>query len=231
MQSLRENAMVLCRNRRKGVSLVIAMCASFLLFSFGFSIVYSASLLLRGSEDEIAQERCRQLAQSFADVLQAELIKEESEFRSFAETVLEEGPSLVRTMAAGDETYGTLTVSIREDEELLPELPSGSFPLSETHAALAAIEEENSFLRRRFTLETRAELEGESYTCRDPYLQTERFQPLFFMEGIPVDWWEGWYLDEEGSIPLEIQDAVIDYSYGPSLGTAFIPAWGEGGGL
>lgn len=43
MQSLRENARILRRDRRKGVSLVIAMCASFLVFIFGFSVLFSVS--------------------------------------------------------------------------------------------------------------------------------------------------------------------------------------------
>ena len=46
MRSLRENAKTLRQNRRKGVSLVIAMCASFLTCVAIFGVILSASVLV-----------------------------------------------------------------------------------------------------------------------------------------------------------------------------------------
>lgn len=231
MQSLRENARILRRDRRKGVSLVIAMCASFLVFIFGFSVLFSVSALLRSKKDQLTRERCRVLAQSFADVLQAELLAGEGSFPGYVETVLEGEDRVSRSMASNEDGYGTLIVSIQKNEELEAELPSGSFAYGDTKTALKEIEAENSFLRRRFTLEVRSELEGESYTCKDPYLQMESFQPLFSLDGIPVYWSEGWYLDPGCTLPLEVEAGTIAYCYDGADRTcaAFLPTWGEGG--
>ena len=233
MQNLRENAMVLCRNRRKGVSLVIAMCASFLIFISAFGVIFSVSVLLKSSRDDLTRERCRQLALSFADVLQAELVENEGSFCGHVEAVLGGSTDISRTMATGEEGYGTLIVSVVRTQRLDPELPGGSFSYGETEAALEDIQKENCFPCTAFVIETRAELEGESYTCKDPYLQLVRFQPLFFVDGSPVYWAEGWFWDEEGTLPLEEGAAVIDYSYDPGqpLDRFFVLGWEEGGSL
>lgn len=231
MQNLRENAMILCRNRRKGVSLVLAMCASFLICVFVFGVIFSASILLKSSRNELTRERCRQLALSFADVLQAELTAQDTSFCRHVEAVLQEESGVSRAMA--EEGYGTLIVSVERTQSFDSDLPAGSFSYGETEAALENIQKENCFPWAAFVIETRVELEGESYTCKDPYLQLVSFQPLFSIEGRPVYWAEGWFWDEEGTLPLEDEAAVIHYSYDPRqpLDRCFVPDWEEGGRL
>ncbi|MBQ5928928.1 MAG: hypothetical protein IIW96_07145 [Oscillibacter sp.] len=232
MRSLRENAKTLRQNRRKGVSLVIAMCASFLTCVAIFGVILSASAFMKATRNKLALERCRQLAVSFADVLRAELSNEDAEFFHYVEAVLEE-KGISRTMAAQEEAYGTLIVSVEWKENFDAELPEGSFPYGETAAALEKIAEESLVPWVAFVLQTRAELEGENYTCTDPYLQLARFQPLFFVDGSPVYWAEGWFWDEEATLPMENETADIHYTYDfdRPIDLSFAPDWGEGGGL
>lgn len=230
MLSLRENAKVLRQNGRKGVSLVIAMCASFLIFSFAFSMLLSASALLSARRERLTRERCRQMALSFAQVLQQELSREEGSFLRYVETALDGESGISRAMA--EEGEATLIVSVLRGRKMDPELPEGSFHSGDTEAALERIRAENSFSRLTFTLETRAELGQESYTCKDPYVQTVSYQPLFFLEDAPLYWAEGWYLDRERTLPLT-EEALIRYRYDPDrpIRTAAQPAWEEGGAL
>ena len=232
MRSLRENAETLRQNRRKGFSLVVAMCASFLTCVAIFGILLSASVLMKGTRNELKRERCRQLAVSFADVLKAELEREDTQFHCYVEAVLEE-KGVSRTMAAEEEAYGTLIISVEWKESFDAELPGGSFPLRESAVALEKIREESLVPVTAFVLQTRAELDGESYTCSDPYLQLARIQPFFFVDEEPVYWSEGWFWDEEATVPVEDETADIRYIYDaePPIDLLFVPDWEEGGGL
>ena len=117
---------------------MIAMCASFLTCVAIFGVILSASAFMKATRNKLALERCRQLAVSFADVLRAELSNEDAEFFHYVEAVLEE-KGISRTMAAQEEAYGTLIVSVEWKENFDAELPEGSFPYGETAAALEKI--------------------------------------------------------------------------------------------
>ena len=73
MNRIRQGGDALRRGRRSGVSLVIALCAVAVLIGLSLSIVYSSSMLLSRANRKIGRERCYQLAQSFAQVLDSEL--------------------------------------------------------------------------------------------------------------------------------------------------------------
>lgn len=73
MNRIRQGWDALRRGRRSGVSLVIALCAVAVLIGLSLSIVYSSSMLLSRANRKIGRERCYQLAQSFAQVLDSEL--------------------------------------------------------------------------------------------------------------------------------------------------------------
>lgn len=72
MNRIRQGWDALRRGRRSGVSLVIALCAVAVLIGLSLSIVYSSSMLLSRANRKIGRERCYQLAQSFAQVLDSE---------------------------------------------------------------------------------------------------------------------------------------------------------------
>ena len=73
MKRIRQGWNTLRRSRRSGVSLIVALCAVAVLIGLSLSIVYSSSLLLSRANRKIGRERCYQLAQSFAQVLDSEL--------------------------------------------------------------------------------------------------------------------------------------------------------------
>lgn len=73
MNRIRQGWDALRRGRRSGVSLVIALCAVAVFIGLSLSIVYSSSMLLSRANRKIGRERCYQLAQSFAQVLDSEL--------------------------------------------------------------------------------------------------------------------------------------------------------------
>lgn len=73
MNRIRQGWDALRRGRRSGVSLVIALCAVAVLIGLSLSIVYASSMLLSRANRKIGRERCYQLAQSFAQVLDSEL--------------------------------------------------------------------------------------------------------------------------------------------------------------
>ena len=81
MNRIRQGRDALRRGRRSGVSLVIALCAVAVLIGLSLSIVYSSSMLLSRANRKIGRERCYQLAQSFAQVLDSELTAYNTERR------------------------------------------------------------------------------------------------------------------------------------------------------
>ena len=60
-------------NRKKGISMAIVLCAAAFLVAFAAAIVYTAGLLTAEANERLEQERCYQLAKSYAKVLDTEL--------------------------------------------------------------------------------------------------------------------------------------------------------------
>lgn len=58
---------------KKGVTLVVVICVSAFLVAFALGMIYTAGMLLSGADKRLEQERCYQLARSFAQVLDREL--------------------------------------------------------------------------------------------------------------------------------------------------------------
>ena len=65
------------KSQKKGASLVIVVCVSAFLVAFALAMVYTAGLMLSQANRRIEQERCRQLAVSFARVLEKEILQYE----------------------------------------------------------------------------------------------------------------------------------------------------------
>lgn len=62
-------------DRHSGASLAIVICVSAMFITFSLSLMYSAGLLIGQANKHLRQERCYQLAKSFALVLEEELTK------------------------------------------------------------------------------------------------------------------------------------------------------------
>lgn len=60
-------------NRKKGISMAIVLCVSAFFLAFAAAIVYTAGLLTAEANERLEQERCYQLAKSYAKVLDTEL--------------------------------------------------------------------------------------------------------------------------------------------------------------
>ena len=229
MQSLRENAMILRRDGRKGVSLVIAMCASALLLLLGSGLPLSAGALLRQEGKKVTRERCLLLAHSFEAIFQEALLKRPMEEvgQYVASVLAAQGESLCR--AEGDDAYGQVYLRLKKVRELEGQLPQGSIPWEDAGAVEALLETEVPLCL--FTVEVSVEWEGERGSCITPYLQSRRCDLCFSYEGTPVYWQDGWYLDEAYTQALACAPGTrIDYRCETAPEVTYAPAWREGGG-
>ncbi len=85
------------RNAKSGISMAVVLCVSAFFIAFAAAIVYTAGLLTAQSNQRLKEERCYQLAASYAGVLEKNLLqysrKEDPEakntFYSFANSFLD----------------------------------------------------------------------------------------------------------------------------------------------
>ena len=244
MHGLKKNARLLRQNRKKGISLVIAMCASALILGLSLYVIRVAGTLLRQSADRVEQECCSQLARSFAQVLETELRRgemEEGNFYALACEALETGER-VRCTAKGKKDDEILTVVIRPAEQKKePVSGSGSFAWEESPEMVERICRENSFLAGGFTVSVAAELAGESYVCSTAYHSYHRVRTFFFWNGETRVYWDGqdWYTDPERTHPMTAEgkpdgaDVFIHWYYDDNVveEISMIPLREEGGAV
>lgn len=81
-------------NEKKGVSMAVVLCVSAFFIAFAAAILYTAGLMTAQSNLRLKEERCYQLAKSYAKVLNEELTSENpstnaSSFYRFANSFLE----------------------------------------------------------------------------------------------------------------------------------------------
>ena len=60
-------------NEKKGVSMAVVLCVSAFFIAFAAAILYTAGLMTAQSNLRLKEERCYQLAKSYAKVLDGEL--------------------------------------------------------------------------------------------------------------------------------------------------------------
>lgn len=86
-------------NEKKGISMVLVLCVSAFFVAFAAAILYTAGTLTAQSNLRLKEERCYQLAGSYADVLEKELQKfdnksnsteQKETFYSFANSFLDD---------------------------------------------------------------------------------------------------------------------------------------------
>lgn len=75
MGRIRYGWAALRENRRSGLALLIALCASALLLSLTLGLIYAASIPVARANRKLQQERCHVLVGSFAAVVDTELRK------------------------------------------------------------------------------------------------------------------------------------------------------------
>ena len=237
LEKLKENAWLLGENRKKGISLVIALCASALLLVCALCVIRTGASLLDQAVGTIEEERCSQLARSFAEVLEAELMQggtEAGSFRALACEAMERGER-IRCAAEQAEEYGSLTVVIRPAERAAESVEgSGSFSWEESPEMVEEIYRKSLFPAGGFTVTVAAELDEESYVCSTAYHGYHRVQTLYFWNGEEQVYWDGeqWYADAEWTLPVEEDAGEIHWYYDAVVEeTVIVPLREEGGAM
>lgn len=69
---------VLKANKNKGISMAVMLCVAAFFIAFATAILYTAGLVTSQSTQRLKQERCYQLAKSYAQVVDKELTKYDS---------------------------------------------------------------------------------------------------------------------------------------------------------
>lgn len=211
MQRIRRAFLALRENREKGVSLIVALCAVAVLLGLSLSLVYSASLPMARANRKIDRERCYQLAQSFATVLDGELRAYTTEnerlgttanpygdgntFYHYVNTVLESdaynefekndplGTTFYLTTQADTDTegYGHEVIGLRK-EVTKDVVTDGSFSYDDS-ATETEKAEHATFIQYRLTVLVQASLHNDSYTYSTEYYRKDSFQPLYQWDG------------------------------------------------
>lgn len=210
MKRIRQGWNTLHRHSRSGVSLIVALCAVAVLIGLSLSIVYSSSMLLSRANRKIGRERCYQLAQSFAQVLDGELrayttdrtdlgaaadkIGPSGSFYRFANTVLEDygeydpdDPTITTyyyTTGNVDDDYGQITVALRKESTSQEDPAERTGNVTYDNRVKETWEiEHTTFLRYQLSVSVTAALGADSYTYTTQYYRKDSFEPIYTWDG------------------------------------------------
>lgn len=208
MKRIRQGWNTLRRSRRSGVSLIVALCAVAVLIGLSLSIVYSSSMLLSRANRKIGRERCYQLAQSFAQVLDSELqeyktIKPELDtnfapegcFYREVNNILAEDTGLgIYDPDRSDETtacynagstednYGRITILLRDVTDVQDPITGDTFAYDDRDEGTEKAEQ-TTFNRHQVWVGVKAEKGADSYMYTTEYRRKDSFQPIYTWEG------------------------------------------------
>jgi hypothetical protein len=190
--------------------MAIVVCISALLVAFALTMVYTASTMLATANQQVAQERCYQLAQSFSKVLETQLTQPaegstlpDSDFyyfvsREFMSNSYQEydgtteGATRYRyelTQVPADslgEGYGTIEIELQKEateDSLQEENPLKWDDEDYAHANFAdMINDLRASEHRRYTLTVlvKATLDDMEYTYATEYDCIEQLEPQFY---------------------------------------------------
>lgn len=208
MKRIRQGWNTLRRNRRSGVSLIVALCAVAVLIGLSLSIVYSSSMLLSRANRKIGRERCYQLAQSFAQVLDSELqeyktIKPELDtnfapegcFYREVNNILAEDTGLgIYDPDRSDETtacynagstednYGRITILLRDVTDVQDPITGDTFAYDDRDEGTEKAEQ-TTFNRHQVWVGVKAEKGADNYMYTTEYRRKDSFQPIYTWKG------------------------------------------------
>ncbi len=240
-------------NRKQGRSLPFVACAGAFLLAFALALVYTASVMLSNANKKISEERCYQLAKSFAQAVGQELLKPESEFCQFANKFLNQPdyneyqpdhPETVYHYAVRPEEenkdYGKVSIELRKElnEDDLSGL-SGTVPVPSNELANYAKTisdlEKNKFQRYIFTVEVIVRQDDLTYNYTTEYYREDQY-PIVFRYLNQVIVWDGtqWVYGDMAGTKCDFTDPSVPISYTYDTknpkDTRFIPMHEEGGG-
>lgn len=209
MKRIRQGWNTLRRNQRSGVSLIVALCAVAVLIGLSLSIVYSSSMLLSRANRKIGRERCYQLAQSFAQVLDSDLQKYKTSDPKLAPTsyapadsfycevnnVLSEENGLgvydpdrpeettaYYNAGSTDDNYGKITILLRDVTDDQDPIDGDRFQYADRNEGTAKAEQ-TTFNRHQVSVAVKVEKGTDSYTYTTEYRRMDSFQPIYIWEG------------------------------------------------
>jgi uncharacterized protein YtpQ (UPF0354 family) len=198
-------------NQNKGVSMAIVMCISALLVAFALTMVYTGSSMMATANQQIRQERCYQLAQSFAQVADEQLKDTNSDFYKFVANQFmtsiyqdydPEEPESTGYRYQGsltgegyEENYGTVVIELRKeltDDSLTGDtyytLDAGyNNDKSNLTNVIEALKEVGQ-TRYTLTVAVQVTLEKTEYTYTTEYDCVEYLTPRFYHNGKLISW-------------------------------------------
>jgi len=233
-------------------------CAGAFLLAFALAMVYTAGVMLANANNKLAEERCYQLAKSFAGVVREELEKPvtDSEFCSFANKFLDEpayneyNPDRPETVyhymlqTGEDENYGKVALQlykvINEDGVTTPlegsiELPVAGGEMNYTEKIRNL--KDTKFQRYLLTVEVTATQDKLTYDYATEYYREDQY-PVIFRYGEQVIVWNEtenkWKKNDTAGPDCAFDsglDMQITYTYDTKnpVSTRFIPVHEEGG--
>lgn len=255
---LRHGFEKLKENKKQGLSLPFVACAGAFLLAFALALVYTAGVMLSNANQKLAEERCYQLAKSFAGVVGQELQKsaEQSSFRKFADKFLNtssynvynpEHPETVYHYVlqdGEDADYGEISLRLRKeinanDSKSLASTIKLPEPGSGTNYSKRIEElEQTKFQRYIFTVEVVASYEGLTYNYATEYFREDQYPITFRYNNETITWDKSdnqWEIGNNTSgVPCNFDadpDAEITYTYDTEhpQSTRFLPVHKEGG--
>lgn len=254
---LRHGFEKLKENRKQGLSLPFVACAGAFLIAFALALVYTAGVMLSNANQKLAEERCYQLAKSFAGVVDRELQKpaEQSSFREFADKFLNtssynvyspEHPETVYhyiLQNGEDADYGKISLRLRkeindDDSKSLASTIKPPEAGSETnYTEIINSKKETKFQRYIFTVEVVASYEGLTYNYATEYFREDQYPIIFSYNDMTITWDESdnrWEIGNNTAgdpCVFTDSDAEITYTYDTEhpQSTRFLPVHEEGG--
>lgn len=216
-------------NAHKGISMAVVLCVGAFMLAFTAAIVYSAGLLTSQANQKLIEERCYQLAKSFAETIDAELThyknKDGSDgtFYAFANKFLEDtrygtGSAFrykPKIWSPDDvQKYGDVEILLKKEQESLSDELTGTWTQTAGYDFTNDINELKSkeFVRYKLTVEVVVAYDDLTYTYANEYERVETYDPTFMMNGAAVTWNETerqWYL---GAAPQTYNGQAVTYT-------------------
>lgn len=187
--------------RDAGASLAWVACISALLIAFALAMTYTAAMMLSTANRRIAEERCYQLARSYAKVLDAELKKDTSEFYKYACNFMSSSyvayspDNLANTTYRyqtdqSSEEYGTVEIvlyKVMNDESAGSREPL-TYADNGNYTTLIEDLKGAPHWRYVFVVEITAKYEDLEYCYTTEYECEEQLTPRFYHNGTIICW-------------------------------------------
>lgn len=204
-------------NKNKGISMAVMLCVSAFFVAFAAAIVYTSGLLTAQASMRLKQERCHQLAKTYAEVLHKALttpetknVQKGSDFYSFVNVFIENeqyaeytgtdatkykflysDTDLTKDLSESElkSGYGNIVVTLSKEKTSSDNL-TGEIEVNASSNYAAEIERlENTIIRQYIvTMEVTSYYEDTMYTYEKEYTREEKYKLKFTHNGNVILW-------------------------------------------